>query len=98
MDKQRGFGLLEIIIVVGLIALFSVGGFYAKNLMNSTSTGSTIYSPIIYTEPNDVENGLNAIQQARDVRQKIESQSVQDENLINNINPTSSTSTTKRTN
>ena len=77
MDR-KGFGLIEILIAVVVIAILTGGGLYLKNIQNQQSI---------------VQTGLNAEQQAQQAVQKMSQQSGQEQNSLNQLaSSTASTS------
>lgn len=57
--NQKGFGLLEIIIVIGIITLLIGGGYLAKN---------------IQTQQTTIETGNDAVQKAKVIQQQSQAQ------------------------
>ena len=64
MRARSGFGLLELLIVIAILALIMTGGFYIKNLQGQRST---------------LEIGTNALQQAEQLKQKLNQQAHEQE-------------------
>ncbi len=65
MEQEEGFALLEIIIVIAIIALLLVGGFYFKN---GLTAGTSI-----------IQVGEDALNKAQSIKQKLENQSLMKE-------------------
>ncbi|MDE2019328.1 MAG: prepilin-type N-terminal cleavage/methylation domain-containing protein [Patescibacteria group bacterium] len=74
---QKGFGLLELVIVIAVIAVLAGSGWYISHLQNLQSPLAT---------------GTNAIQQAHEVVQQASQQSQREQNVINHtVNAVSGT-------
>lgn len=76
--NRKGFGLIEIIIAIAVVALLAGGGFYIKNLQSQQSA---------------VQTGLDAEKKAQQVMQQVNQQSQQEQNLLNQtsgVTPSSS--------
>ncbi len=67
---RKGFALLEIVMVIGIMALLAGGGFYVSHLQNQKSA---------------VEAGQNAIQQAQDAAKQATAASQAEQNAIDQI-------------
>jgi prepilin-type N-terminal cleavage/methylation domain-containing protein len=79
--NNKGFGLLELVIVVGVIAILSGGGWYLAQLQNEQST---------------VRTGINAEQQARQVVQQVDQQAGQEQKATDQTTGNSVTTSTKK--
>ena len=70
MAKRIGFGLLELVLVAGLIAVLAGGGFYISQLKGRQSA---------------VQEGNNALQQAEDLAQKLNAQDAERAKQLENL-------------
>ena len=68
--NRKGFGLVEMVIVIGIIAVLGGGGFYFKSLQNNADT---------------VKMGVTAEQQAREAVHLIASTTSEQTDALNQI-------------
>jgi type II secretory pathway component PulJ len=66
--SKDGFALLEVVIIMVIIAILITGGFYFKNSRE---------------QKNIIQTGLEAQDQAKDLKLQIEKDSRNQENLLN---------------
>lgn len=69
--SKNAFALLEIIIAISILALLISGGLYLKNSQN---------------KKNIIETGVNAKNQAEDLKIKIENDAKNQKDILDQIN------------